>query len=212
MAAAPFVLPIWFELTAIFLLAMTGVWAASRRGYDIVGAFVLALVTGAGGGLIRDRCFIDRVPVVMSDARYLWAVLLAILAAVAMRRAAERIEPLYDYVDALAIGIYGVVGTNLALLAGFAPLPALIIGVVNAVGGGLLRDVLVREEPLLFKPGQLYVLAVAAGCIVFVGVSREWGLDTDRAAWIAVACTMALRLLAIRFNWKTGELGRLLGW
>src|SRR5688572_30154756 len=68
-----FLLPIEFDLAATFLAALTGVWAASRRGYDLVGAFMLAIVTGVGGGLLRDAVFIAQMPVVMQDARYLWA-------------------------------------------------------------------------------------------------------------------------------------------
>jgi len=75
--------------------------------------------------------------------------------------------------------------------------------VCNAVGGGVMRDILVREEPILFKPGQLYTLAAVSGCLAFVVLSHGYGMDTQQAAWIAIFVTLALRLLAIRFNWVT---------
>ena len=68
------------------------------------------------------------------------------------------------YIDAIALAVYAVVGADKALAAGYAPIGAVVIGMTNAVGGGLLRDILVREEPLLFKPGQFYVLA-ASGAV-----------------------------------------------
>ena len=202
----PFLLPIEFELGATFLFALTGVWVAGRRGYDLVGAFMLAFVSGVGGGLLRDAVFIKQIPLVMQDARYLWMVVAAVVVGTVTLRLAERFGQLIAYVDALAIGVYGVVGANKALIAGIAPVPALLVGICNAVGGGLLRDVLVREEPLVFKPGQLYALAALAGCVLFVVMSYYYGVDTNHAAWIAIAATFLLRLLAIRFRWTTTSL------
>ena len=119
---------------------------------------------------------------------------------------AERFERSIAYVDALAIGVYGVVGANKAMIAGIAPVSALLVGMCNAVGGGLLRDVLVRDEPLVFKPGQLYALAALGGCVLFVVLSYYYGVDTNHAAWISITATLLLRLFAIRFNWATTSL------
>ncbi len=203
MPGIPFLLPIEFDLAATFLMALTGVWLASRRGYDLVGAFMLAFVTGVGGGLLRDAVFIKQIPLVMQDARYLLVVAAAVVVGVLTQRLADRFGQLFAYTDALAIGVYGVVGANKAMIAGIPPLPALLVGMCNAVGGGLLRDVLVREEPLVFKPGQLYALAALGGCVLFVALSYYSGVDTNTSAWISIAVTGGLRLLAIRFNWTT---------
>jgi len=202
----PFLLPIEFDLAATFLMALTGAWLATRRGYDLVGAFMLAFVTAVGGGLMRDAIFIKQIPLVMQDARYLWAVVAAVAVGVVSYRVAERFEKSIAYVDALAIGVYGVVGANKAMIAGIAPVPALLVGMCNAVGGGLLRDVLVREEPLVFKPGQLYALAALVGCVAFIVLSYYYGVDTNYSAWMSIAVTVVLRLLAIRFNWATRSL------
>jgi len=199
----PFLLPIEFDIAAAFLMAVTGVWAAGRRGYDLVGAFMLGFVSGVGGGLLRDGIFIQEVPVVMQDSSFLWAVLAALVFGALTQRLAERFEKLIAYVDALAIGVYGVYGANKALIAGITPEAAIIVGICNAVGGGLIRDVLVREEPLMFKPGQLYVLAALAGCVSFVAMTYHYEVFSDEAAWIAIAVTTLLRVLAIRFNWTT---------
>lgn len=203
MPGVSFLLPIEFDLAAVFLLALTGVWAASNRGYDVVGAFVMAFVTGVGGGLLRDAIFLQEIPLVMQDPRYLWAVFAAVLAGAMSQRLADRFEQLIAYVDAVAIGVYGVFGANKALIAGVAPEAAVLVGLCNAAGGGLIRDVLVREEPLLLKPGQLYVLATLVGCTSFVVMSHVYGMAVEPAAWTAIAVTLLLRVLAIRFNWTT---------
>ncbi len=203
MPGVPFLLPIEFDLAAAFLMGVTGVWAAGRRGYDLIGAYMLAFVTGLGGGLLRDGIFIQELPVVMQNSGFLWAVFAALLVGALTQRLATRFEKLIAYVDALAIGVYGVYGANKALIAGITPEAAVVVGICNAVGGGLIRDVLVREEPLMFKPGQLYVLAALAGCILFVVMTYYYEVSSDHAAWIAITVTMLLRVLAIRFNWTT---------
>jgi len=185
MIGIAFQLPIWFDLGAVFLLALTGVWAAARRGYDVVGAFIMAFVTGVGGGLLRDAVFLQEIPLVMRDVRYLWAVIAAVLVGSITYRLADRFVEGIGYVDAAATGAYGVYGANKALLAGLPPEAALLVGVCNAVGGGLIRDVIVREEPVLLKPGTLFAIAALAGCFCFVALSYKYGVDVEHSAWLA---------------------------
>jgi uncharacterized membrane protein YeiH len=207
MVGVTFLLPIWFDLAAVFLFALTGVWAATKRGYDVVGAFVLAFVTGVGGGLLRDGIFLQEIPAVMHDGRFLWAVLAALMVGALVQRLADRFAGLIAYVDAAAIGVYAVYGANKSLVAGVSPEAAVLVGLCNAVGGGLIRDVVVREEPLLLKPGQLYFLATLVGCAGFVVMSYHYGIHVESAAYIAIAVTMLLRVAAIRFNWRTSAFG-----
>ena len=208
MVGVSFQLPVEFDLVAVFLFALTGVWAATKRGYDVVGAFVLAFVTGVGGGLLRDGIFLQEVPLVIQDGRYLWAVLAALVIGGLAQPLADRFTGLLSYVDAAAIGVYAVYGANKSLIAGASVEAAVLVGLCNAVGGGLLRDVIVREEPLLLKPGQLYFLATLVGCVAFVVMSHNYGWDVEMSAYIAIAITLLLRVLAIRFNWTTGPFGR----
>jgi uncharacterized membrane protein YeiH len=198
-----FLLPIEFDLVATFLAALTGVWAASRRGYDLVGAFMLALVTSVGGGLLRDAIFIAQMPLVMQDARYLWSISAAVLIGMLTYRWSERVAHIFSYTDALAMGVYGVYGASWALISGISPEGSILVGLCNAVGGGLIRDVLVREEPLMFKPGQLYSIAALVGCVMFVVLSHGYGWGDQRAAWLAIAVTLLVRTAAIRFNLTT---------
>ena len=208
MPGVSFQLPIEFDLVAVFLFALTGVWAATQRGYDVVGAFVLAFVTGVGGGLLRDGIFLQEVPLVIRDGRYLWAVLAALVIGGLAQSLADRFTGLLSYVDAAAIGVYAVFGANKSLIAGASPEAAVLVGLCNAVGGGLLRDVIVREEPLLMKPGQLYFLATLVGCSAFVLMSHYQGWEVQISAYVAIAITLLLRILAIRFNWITRPFGR----
>ncbi|HEX5020091.1 MAG TPA: TRIC cation channel family protein [Candidatus Binatia bacterium] len=109
-------------------------------------------------------------------------------------------------VDALGLGIYAVVGVQKSLNRGLPIGSAILVGAVNAVGGGLLRDVLTREVPLLFKPGQFYALTAAVGSVVFVLLVVFGRIDVQPGALVAIGVTFLLRLLTIRFDWQSPSL------
>ena len=202
-----FTLPIYIDLSATCLYAMTGALLAIRRDYDVVGLFVLALVSGVGGGLIRDGIFIQHgPPIAMSDGRYLLVVIIGCIAAAMFRTHAARLQTAFLFADALGLGCYAVVGVEHALNAQLPVITAVMIGVITACGGGLLRDVLVRDEPLLFKPGQLYVLAALIGASLFSLLVFYSPASVATAALIAIGCCFVFRMLAIAFNWKTASL------
>jgi len=115
----------------------------------------------------------------------------------------ERFQKTIAYIDALGLGAYAVVGVQKALAASMSIPAALMVGTINAVGGGLLRDIIVRVEPLMLKPGQFYVLAALLGGILFVALTLATTLTATPSALIAIGVTFAFRLLTIRFNWQT---------
>lgn len=204
-----FQIPILFDLSATFIFGITGALVALRRGYDIVGLFALAFVTGVGGGLLRDGLFIQQgPPVVTTDSRYIMAILLAGLVGLFFHGWVKRLTRGIALLDALGLGAYAVVGVEKSLAAGLSIPAAVLVGVINAVGGGLLRDLLVRDEPLLLKPGQFYSLAAFAGCLLFVLLAVYFRMPAPRAGLVTVAATFVVRVLAIQFNWRTPPLYR----
>jgi len=112
------------------------------------------------------------------------------------------------FFDAVGLGAYAVVGLQKAIDAGLSMPASIMVGMINAAGGGLLRDILVREEPLLFKPGQLYVLAALAGCVLYIFLAIYSGIRAEVAALVTIVFTFILRMLAIKFNWATKPLYR----
>lgn len=204
MLKGQFTLPVEIDLAATLLFGLTGGLAALKRGYDVIGLFVLVFVTAVGGGLIRDGIFIQQgPPAVTTHSGYIEVVILACLLSVLLRGRALRYNKAIAWLDALGLGAYAVVGVQKSLYAGLTEDSAILVGVINAAGGGLLRDVLVREEPLLFKPGQFYVLAAFAGCVVFALLAVQFKMEATRAAGIAIGITFIFRVLAIQFNWKS---------
>lgn len=206
-AVQSFALPLYLDLGATFLFALTGGLAAVRRGYDIVGLLALALVTAVGGGLLRDGLFIqDGPPFVTTDARYAYVVIAACIVVVFVRDRIHRFELVFSLIDALGLGAYAAVGVQKSLNAGLSVPAAMLVGMVNACGGGVLRDVLTREEPLLFKPGEFYALAAALGASMYTLLVIPGEVPMATAAWITIAITFIFRVLAMRFHWQTSPL------
>jgi len=198
-----FNLSIWFDLVAVSLLAMTGALRARQKGYDIVGVLALAFATGAGGGLIRDSMFLNTPPVVITDPRYLMVITIAALIGFVFGERLNRFQTIFVMFDALGLGAYAIVGAQKSLNQGFTVGASILVGVVNAVGGGLLRDVLAREEPMLFKPSEFYAIAAFLGCVVFVSLALWLDMQATQAAFIAIAATFLFRILSLRFGWKS---------
>lgn len=183
-----------------------------RRGYDYTGIFVMAFVSAVGGGLLRDGIFLQQIPVAIRDARYLIVVLAgAVLGTIGSlaaggRRPSAGYQLLLDVVDALGLGAYACVGAQMTLELGLSIPAAVLVGVVNGVGGGLLRDVLVNR--IWMMPGQILAIAALVGVSVFVFCVKIVGLHAGEAAWMAIVVTFVIRLLAIRLDWRTHPLLR----
>ncbi len=194
-----------FDLAATGLFALSGALRAVRKGYDVAGLVTLALVAGIGGGLLRDGIFLqDGPPAAIVDHRYLIAV--AVASAIGWFAGAaleQRFHALFLVVDALGLGAYAVVGAQKALSADLLVPAALVVGTINAVGGGILRDLLSGEEPEVFKPGGYYALAAFAGALAFCGLAKGLAMPSSVAAAVGIALTFLLRVLSVRFGWRT---------
>jgi len=202
-------LPAGIDLGATILFSITGAMVAIRRHYDAVGVVVLALACSLGGGLLRDGLFIQAgPPVAMRDGSYMFAVLAGCLLAILFFKHVERLSKPFLIIDALGTGAYGVVGASKAFEAGLSVPACVFVGVVNAVGSGLIRDVLVREEPLMLKPGQFYVISSVLGVTGFALLLSFFRAPLVPSAVAAIAITFVFRLLAIFFDWRTKSVMR----
>ena len=204
MLKGSFDLPILFDLGATFAFALSGALAAIKRNYDIVGVMAIALATGLGGGLIRDGIFLQEgLTPLLTTPSYMYVVTAATVASLFFRRHVHTFYRLIAWFDALGLGAYAVFGVQKALNAGLPPSAAVLIGVINAVGGGLLRDVLTREEPLVFKPGQFYLLTALVGAVTFICAGVYLSVTATQAALLAMGVTFLFRSVTIAFNWQT---------
>jgi uncharacterized membrane protein YeiH len=200
-------LPLAFDLVATFVSALAGAVVAARRHYDFVGVFALAFVTGLGGAVIRDGIFLNAgPPAAVRDSRYLLAVLAATLLGVGIDRLSTPLSHIALFFDAIGLGVYAVVGADRSLVVGLSHLGAILVGVVNAIGGGVLRDILTREEPIVFKPGQFYAVAATISATLYVTLREGMEVNPGTGAVFAAGLGIAVRLLAVRYDWKTRPL------
>ena len=199
-------MPALFDYLATFTWAVSGAVVGIRKRYDLVGVFVIAVLSSTGGSLIRDGLFLHRTPPVLTDAVYLPLILAATIVTSAFRRRISGlpvVDRLVDMMDAIGTPAFAVVGMQLSLRAGI-PLPGVVMmGMINGFGGGLLRDVVVNDAPAVLQPGQYAATAAAAMCVLFLTMTLGYGVATDGAAWGIVALYVVIRMLTIRYNLRT---------
>jgi uncharacterized membrane protein YeiH len=202
-------LPVSFSIIAHFTFGVTGALSGLRRGYDIIGVLFMAVVTAIGGGLIRDGLLISSGPAsILTNGMLLGVVLGAALLALVFQSVFDRLGRAIAIIDALGLGAFTVYGVQRSLNAGLSDPAAIMGGMITAVGGGLLRDVLSREEPLLLKPGQFYALVALVGCTLYMALPRLGWMTPAEAANVTIVVVFVLRMLAIRYNWTTRALRR----
>ena len=188
------------DLVGTLVFGLSGALLAVRRRLDVFGVVVLALAAALGGGILRDVLIGAVPPVALQDGRYGGAALLAGGIGFVAARPLERLGPAVRLFDAVGLGFFAVAGTSKALVAGLPPFAAVAMGVVTAVGGGILRDVLAGEVPLVLRR-EIYAVAALAGALLVAGAQRA-GVYGPAAAAVAVAVTFAIRMVALRRNWE----------
>lgn len=192
--------PIWLDLLAVFVGAISGGLAAVLRGYDIAGVVALAIVTGIGGGMIRD-VLLNQLPVSLDNAWYLAVALGGAGAVFFFSGTLQRVNAIVVIVDAAVLGLYGIVGAEKAIANGLELLPAILLGMITAIGGGALRDVLTGRTPVIFEQGELYAIAALNGVVAFVVLDRA-GVSLTIAVIVGVGVTFAMRIGAWRRGWS----------
>jgi uncharacterized membrane protein YeiH len=187
-------LPTWVDVAGTAVFAVSGALAAAHKRQTLVTFAFFALVTGVGGGTIRD--LLIGAPVFWLRDALPGAVCMAMAVAVFMTPERWWNERALDWFDAVGLAVYAVFGASKALSYGVAPLPAAMMGVVTACVGGIIRDVLSGEPSILMRP-ELYVTAAALSSGLFV-LLFDGGLLALPAAGIAAAAGFVLRAAAIR--------------
>lgn len=186
----------WLDLFGIAVFAATGALAAARRGQTFVTLAFFALVTGVGGGTIRD--LLIGAPVFWVHATHVAPLCLGVALALWFTPHRWWTSDVFDWLDAAGLGAYAAFGAAKAMSYGIPPVPAAVMGVVTACSGGIIRDMLAGEPSILMRP-ELYVTAAALAAVLQVGLTLA-GLPTFAAGLIAASAGFALRGAAI--HWR----------
>lgn len=191
------------DLAGVFAGALAGTLTARRlRDYDVVGVAALALASGVGGGILRDTLVQQGTPLALTNPSYLLTTLLAFGVGWLFGNAlGPRVQRAILVIDAVALGWFAVASSLRCLDAKLGTLPVLLLGVIGAVGGGLMRDLLSAQTPSIFRRGELYALAALAASATFVLLET---LHTPRLLnnLMGASVGAGLRMLSLRYGWQ----------
>ena len=185
------------NLAGTFVFGISGGLAAVRARLDLLGVIVLAAVVGLAGGITRDL-LIGTPPATFRDWRYLAVTAAAGLLCFFASPALERVPRSVLVFDAIGLGLFCVTGATKALDFGVGPVPAALLGAITGVGGGMLRDVLLREVPTVLR-SDLYAVPALLGATVLVAAQAGGSTDPVFPVLGALVC-IAVRLVGIRFG------------
>lgn len=187
------------DLIGTFVFALNGALTAVRFArLDIVGVVTLGMFTGLGGGTIRDILLDALPPATFVDWRYLTAAAAGGLLAFGLSRLLQRLAVPITVLDAVGLSMFAVLGAQKALNMGFGALQAVIVGMITAVGGGTIRDVMIRRIPTVLS-SELYAIPALVGA-AGVAVAYGLGYSGTPALFCAAAVCFVIRMIGVRFD------------
>jgi uncharacterized membrane protein YeiH len=187
------------DLLGVFTFALNGALTGIRLArLDVVGVVTLGMVTALGGGILRDIMLDSLPPMTFSDWRYLAVALAGSLVAFAFGWGLDRLATPIVVVDAAGLSLFAVSGALKALDLGAGTGQAVILGVVTAVGGGTVRDMLIGRVPVVLRH-ELYAIPALVGALVLVG-GDQLGMDVGAAALVGAALCFAVRMVGVRYD------------
>lgn len=192
------------DLLGTMVFAISGAMAANRSGIDIFGATFTGFVTAIGGGSLRD-VFLNLRPVWVDDSNYLVAILIGVIVSIIANRQLYRLARTLTFFDALGIGFFCVVGVQKSLNYESSQTAAIILGVFSAVMGGVIRDTLMNETPLIFRK-EIYATACLTGAITYITL-WSWNVDTTVNAFVSTLTISAIRLVAVKYKLSLPGIG-----
>ncbi|MDQ3110355.1 MAG: trimeric intracellular cation channel family protein [Bacteroidota bacterium] len=200
-------IPYWIDLAGIFFFAMSGAQAAAdKRVYrDSFGVAFMGFVTAIGGGSLRD-IMLDIHPLKwISDSNYLIVIGAGVLISMLLGKTLAKLPRTMMVFDSLGIALYTILGVQISLAVGVNPLAAIILGMFSAVFGGVIRDTLLNEIPLIFRK-EIYATACLAGAALYV-LLDYFKMSIHFSAFCGIATVIIIRLLAVRFSWSLPRMG-----
>ena len=180
--------------------AVTGASKAIAHKADIFGIIVLATVVGVGGGITRDVIF-GRFPTSLSDPIYVGLTVGIAIVMFFLFTKFKKQMTVWLVFDAVGLGVFSILGASIAYqIVGLEFLPMIFAGMITAIGGGILRDIFVREIPIVFVK-EVYAVASIIGIVIFYGL-LSFDVDVQISSVIGIIAATGIRLLAMKYNWN----------
>lgn len=191
----------FLDVAGTFAFAISGATAAKQRGLDLFGICAIAYTVACGGGIIRDLCIGAIPPAGLRTWYYLATAMVAAVMTIGLYPVVQKLNRPVLLFDAAGLSLFAVTGAQKALFFGHNGEVAVLLGVITAVGGGVLRDILLNRVPVILEK-EIYASAALVGALIVVlGDHLKW-LPTDWVAIIALVVCFTLRILALRFHWN----------
>ncbi|MGY1813913.1 trimeric intracellular cation channel family protein [Blastococcus sp. SYSU D00820] len=194
--------PAAVDLAAIVVGALTGGLLAAREGFAISGVLLLAVSGGLGGGLIRDVLLAQGPPVALTNEAYLPTVAIAAAVTFYFSGWLSRLTGLLVVLDAVTLGFFTVIGAQKAQLAGLPSASVVFIGTLTAVGGAVIRDVLLAQRADIVQPGPYNAVAALIGATALTVLAGPLGLPPLPVAAVVIVLVAALRVLSVWRGWE----------
>ena len=194
----------WIDLFGVFVFAISGALAADRRGMDLFGFVAIALLPAIGGGTVRD-IVLDAPVFWVQDPTYLWLIVSAGLLTFVAAPLIQRVERMLLWADAVGLSVFCVVGAAKAMALTGSATVAVAMGVVTAVLGGIIRDVVCNEIPLILRQ-DIYATAAFAGALAYVGLLSV-GVGASHCIWLGAGTCFAVRASALVWGWALPKRG-----
>lgn len=191
----------FLDLSGTFAFAISGATAARQRGLDLFGICAIAFAVACGGGIIRDICIGAIPPAGLKTWYYLATAMVAAGMTIGLYPLVQRLNRPVLLFDAAGLSLFAVTGAQKALSYGHNGEVAVLLGIITAVGGGMLRDILLNRVPVILQK-EIYASAAFIGALIVVmGNYFKW-LSSDWIAIIALAVCFTLRILALHYHWN----------
>jgi uncharacterized membrane protein YeiH len=200
-AAETLPIPQAVDLAAIVVGALTGGLLAAREGFAVSGVLLLAITGGLGGGLIRDVLLAEGPPVALTDEAYLPTVVITATVTFFFSGWLSRLTGLLVVLDAVTLGFFTVIGAQKAQLAGLPSASVVFIGTLTAVGGALIRDMLLAQRADVVEPGPYNAVAAVLGATLLTVLAGPVGLDPLPVAAVVIVFVALLRVLSVWRGW-----------
>jgi uncharacterized membrane protein YeiH len=194
--------PAAVDLAAIVIGALTGGLLAAREGFAVSGVLLLAVTGGLGGGLIRDVLLADGPPVAMTNTAYLPTVAVTAMVTFYFSGWLSRLTGLLVVLDAVTLGFFTVIGAQKAQLAGLPSASVVFIGTVTAVGGAVIRDMLLAQRADIVQPGPYNAVAALIGATVLTVLAGPLQVPPLPVAAVVIVLVAALRVLSVWRGWE----------
>lgn len=189
----------WIDIVGTFVFAISGAVASIDRRLDIFGSLVVSFATACGGGVLRD-VIINQVPAGLTNLEYLLLIILAVVLSALFLKRLRKLESASLFFDAVGLGFFACFGAHKAFVYSHNVELSIILGVVSAVGGGVVRDILLGRIPVILKK-EIYASAALVGASIQI-TGDYYFHSALTFTWIGLAACVTLRLLSIKFDWK----------